>query len=165
MPALRLQFAPPNDDCMPAEEAELDAFLYITFLVSLYFLLPVFCIALGQYKISAVFVAVPEAAVYKDDGPVLAQDNVGGAGEPAHVDPVAIATRVQVTAHEHFGLGVFALDACHTSVSLLFCHPVCHDTKILFFLDFMLRFCWKNLLGLNVWIYRVFIIFLVHLIE
>jgi len=44
-------------------------------------------------------------------GPVLAQDNVGGAGEPAHVDPVAVATRVQVTAHEYLGLGVFALDA------------------------------------------------------
>ena len=108
---------------------------------------------------------MPEAAVYKDDGPVLAQDNVGGAGEPAHVDPVAVATRVQVTAHEHFGPGVFALDACHTSVSLLFGHPVCHSAKILFFLDFMLGFCCKNLLGLNVWIYRVFIIFLVHLIE
>ena len=44
-------------------------------------------------------------------GPVFAQDNVGGAGEPAHVDPVAVATRVQVTAHEHLRLGVFALYA------------------------------------------------------
>ena len=96
---------------MPTEEAELDAFLYITFLVSLYLLLPVLGIALGQYKISAVFVAVPETAVYKDDGSVFAQDNVGGAGEPAHVDPVAVATRVQVTAHEHLGLGVLALYA------------------------------------------------------
>ena len=55
--------------------------------------------------------AVPEAAVDKDDGPVLAQDDVGGAGEPAHVDPVAVATRVQVTAHEHLWLGVLALYA------------------------------------------------------
>ena len=155
----------PDYYSVPAEKAELDAFFHVALYVAFYLLLPVLGIALGQYKISAVFVAVPEAAVYKDDGPVLAQDNVGGAGEPAHVDPVAVATRVQVTAHEHFGLGVFALDACHTSVSLLFGHPVCHSAKILFFLDFMLGFCWKNLLGLNVWIYRVFIIFLVHLIE
>ena len=91
MAVLRLQFALPNDDCMPAEEAELDAFLYITFLVSLYLLLPVLGIALGQYKISAVFVAVPETAVYKDDGSVFAQDNVGCAGKPAHVYPVAVA--------------------------------------------------------------------------
>lgn len=47
----------------------------------------------------------------QDDGSVFAQDNVWCAGEPAHVDPVAVATRVQVTAHEHLGLGVFALDA------------------------------------------------------
>ena len=90
MAVLGHQFAPPNDDCMPAEEAELDAFLYITFLVSLYLLLPVLGIALGQYKISAVFVAVPETAVYKDDGSVFAQDNVGCAGEPAYVDSVAV---------------------------------------------------------------------------
>lgn len=86
-----LVHTPPNDDCVPAKETELDAFLYITFLVSFYLLLPVLGIALGQYEISAVFVAVPETAVYKDDGPVLAQDDVGGAGEPAHVYPVAVA--------------------------------------------------------------------------
>ena len=84
---------------MPAEEAELDAFLYVALFVAFYLLLPELAIALGQYEVFAAFVAVPEAAVDKDDGPVLAQDNVGGAGEPAHVDPVAVATRVQVTAH------------------------------------------------------------------
>ena len=90
MPVLRLQFAPPNDDCMPAEKAELDAFFHVALYVAFYLLLPVLGIALGQYKISAVFVAVPEAAVYKDDGPVFAQDDVGGTGEPAHVDSVAV---------------------------------------------------------------------------
>lgn len=75
---------------MPAEEAELDAFLYITFLVSLYLLLPVLAIALWRYIVPAAFVAVPETAVYKDDGSVFAQDDVGGAGEPAHVDSVAV---------------------------------------------------------------------------
>lgn len=96
---------------MPAEDAELDTFLYVALFVAFYLLLPELAIALGQYEVFAAFVAVPEAAVDEDDGPVLAQDNVGGAGEPAHVDPVAVATRVQVTAHEHLGLGVLALDA------------------------------------------------------
>ena len=45
------------------------------------------------------------------DGLVFAQDDVGGAWEPAHVDSVAVTVRVQVTAHEHLGLGVPALDA------------------------------------------------------
>ena len=91
MAVLWHQFTLPDDDCVPAEEAELDAFLYVALFVAFYLLLPVLGIALGQYKISAVFVAVPETAVYKDDGSVFAQDNVGCAGEPAHVYPVAVA--------------------------------------------------------------------------
>ena len=107
---LRLQFALTDDDCVPAEHSQLDAFLNITFLVSLYLLLPVLGIALGQYEISAAFVAVPETAVDKYGGLVFAQDDVGGAGELAHVDSVAVTARLQVMAHEHLVLGVFALD-------------------------------------------------------
>ena len=91
MAVIWLQFALPDDDCVPTEEAELDAFLYITFLISLYLLLPVLAIALWRYIVPAAFVAVPETAVYKDDGSVFAQDDVGCAGEPAHVYPVAVA--------------------------------------------------------------------------
>ena len=76
---------------MPAEVAQLDAFFDVALFVAFYFLLPELAIALWHYKIFAAFVAVPEATVYKDDGPVFAQDNVGCAGEPAHVYPVAVA--------------------------------------------------------------------------
>ena len=96
---------------MPAEEAELDAFFYVALFVAFYLLLPELAIALGQYEVFAAFVAVPEAAVDKDDGPVLAQYYVGGAGQALDVYAVAVATRVQVTAHEHLGLGILALDA------------------------------------------------------
>ena len=96
---------------MPAEEAELDAFLYVALFVAFYLLLPELAITLGQYEVFAVFVSVPEAAVYKNYGLILPQDNVGCAWEPAHVNSVAVTARVQVTAHEHLGLGVFALDA------------------------------------------------------
>ena len=100
----------PDNDCVPAEEAELDAFLYVALFVAFYLLLPELTIALWQYEVFAVFVAVPETTVDKYCGLVFAQDNVGCAGEPANVDPVAVTARVQVTAHEHLGLGVFALD-------------------------------------------------------
>ena len=76
---------------MPAEEAELDTFLYVALFVAFYLLLPELAIALWRYIVPAAFVAVPETAVYKDDGSVFAQDDVGGAGEPAHVYPVAVA--------------------------------------------------------------------------
>ena len=110
MAVLGHQFAPPYYYCVPSEHSQLDAFLYVALFVTFYLLLPELAITLWRYVVPAAFVAVPEATVYKDDGLVFAQDNVGGAGELAHVDPVAVATRVLVTAHEHLGLGVFALD-------------------------------------------------------
>lgn len=76
---------------MPAEAAQLDAFFDVALFVAFYFLLPELAIALGHYKVFAVFVAVPETAVYKDDASVFAQDDVGCAGEPAHVYPVSVA--------------------------------------------------------------------------
>ena len=84
------QFALPDNDCMPAEEAELDAFLYVAMFVAFYLLLPELAITLGQYEVFAAFVSVPKTAVDKYCGFVLAQDNVGCAGEPAHVYPVAV---------------------------------------------------------------------------
>ena len=96
---------------MPAEEAELDAFLYVALFVAFYLLLPELAIALWRYVVPAAFVSVPKTAVDKYCGLVFAQDNVGCAGELAHVDSVAVTGRVQVTAHEHLGLGVSALDA------------------------------------------------------
>ena len=60
MAVLGHQFAPPDNDRVPAEEAELDAFFYVALFVAFYLLLPELAIALGQYKISAVFVSVPK---------------------------------------------------------------------------------------------------------
>ena len=96
---------------MPAEEAELDAFFYVALFVAFYLLLPELAIALGQYEVFAAFVSMPKTTVDEDDCLVFAQYYVGGAWEPAHVDSVAVTARVQVTAHEHLGLGVPALDA------------------------------------------------------
>ena len=106
-----LQLTLPDNDRVPAEEAELDAFLYVALFVAFYLLLSVLGIAFGQYEVFAAFVSVPKTTVDKYCGFVLPKDNVGCAGEPAHVYPVAVTARVQVTAHKHFGLGVFALDA------------------------------------------------------
>ena len=55
----------PDNDCVPAEEAELDAFLYVALFVAFYLLLPELAIALGQYEVFAAFVSVPKAAVDK----------------------------------------------------------------------------------------------------
>ena len=119
----------PDDDCVPAEHSQLDAFLYITFLVSLYLLLPVLGIALGQYEISAVLVTVPKASVDKDDCLVFALYNVGGTGQAFDVYAVAVAVGVQIMSHDQLGLCVLALDARHALVPLFFSHPVRHAIK------------------------------------
>ena len=130
----------PDYDCMPAEEAELDAFLYVALFVAFYFLLPELAIALWHYKVFAAFVTVPEAAVDEDDCLVFAQYNVGGTRQAFDVYAVAVAVGVQITAHNHFGLCVLALDARHALVPLFYGHSVCHSAKILFSQDIVLLF-------------------------
>ena len=101
----------PNDDCVPPHATQLDAFLNIALFVAFYFLFPEWGVALGHYKVTAAFVPVPEAAVDEDDGAVFAQHYVGGAGQAPDIHTVAVVTGVQVTAYDHLGLGVLALDA------------------------------------------------------
>ena len=117
---------------MPAETAQLDAFFDIALFVAFYFLLPELAIALGQHEVLTAFVPVPEASVNEDDGAVLAQHYVGGAGQALDIYAVAVAVGMQVAAHNQLGLGVLALDARHAPVPLLCGHSVCHATKILF---------------------------------
>ena len=117
----------PNDDCVPAEVAQLNTFFNVALFVALYLLFPELGVAFGRDKVAATFVSVPEAAVDEDDGAVFAQDNVGGAWQALDVYAVAVAMGVQVTAHNHLGLGVLALDACHAPMPLFLSHSVCHD--------------------------------------
>ena len=84
---------------MPAEVAQLDAFFDVALFVAFYFLLPELVIALWHYKVFAAFVTVPEASVDEDDGAVLAQHYVGGAGQAFDIYAVTVAVGVQVTAH------------------------------------------------------------------
>ena len=55
----------PDDNCVPAEEAELDAFLYVALFVAFYLLLPELAIALWRYVVPAAFVSVPKTTVDK----------------------------------------------------------------------------------------------------
>ena len=99
MAVLGHQFAPPDNDCVPTEAAQLDAFLDIALFVAFYFLFPKCGVALGHYKVFAALVAVPKAAVDEDDCLVLAQYYVGGAGQAFDIYPVAVAMGMEVTVH------------------------------------------------------------------
>ena len=116
----------------------MDEFLDVALFVAFYFLFPEWGVALGHYKVFAAFVTVPETAVDEDDCLVLAQHYVGGAGQAFDIYAVAVAMGMEVTAHNQFWFCILALDARHALVPLLCGHSVCHATKILFFLDFIL---------------------------
>lgn len=119
----------PDDNCVPAEAAQLDAFFDVALFVAFYFLFPEWDVALGCYKVLAALVAVPEASVDKDDCLVFAQYYVGGTWQAFDIYAVAVAVGMEVTAHNQLWFGVLALDARHTLVPLLFAHSVCHDTN------------------------------------
>ena len=89
----------PDDDCVPTEAAQLDAFFDVALFVAFYFLFPEWGVALGHYKVFATLVAVPEAAVDEDDCPVLAQYYVGGTRQAFDIYAVAVAVGMKITAH------------------------------------------------------------------
>ena len=83
--------------------------------------------------------AVPEAAVDEDDGAVLGQDEVGGAGETLVIEPVPVALVPQCVPDSPLRTGVLGVDLRHYLVSLLWGHSVRHVTMAL--MAFLVRCC------------------------
>lgn len=121
-----LQLALPQDDGVPAEEAELDALLHVALAVALNLGSPEGGVCLGEDEVRAIFVAVPEASVDEDDCPVFSQYDVGRAGQMLDVHPIAETAGEEVAAHHHLGLRIAATDALHASVALFGCQSVGH---------------------------------------
>ena len=64
--------------------------------------------------------AVPEASVYEDDGPVLAEDEVGMPGQTRMIEPVAKTTAEQELPDQQLWFGVLAPYCRHATVPLFF---------------------------------------------
>lgn len=64
--------------------------------------------------------AVPEATVYEDDGPVLAEDEVGMTGQTWMIESVAKATAEQELPDQQLWFGVLALYRRHAAMPLFF---------------------------------------------
>lgn len=88
--------------------------------VALYFCLPEVHVAFGEDVISATFMTVPEATVYEDDGPVLAEDEVGMTGQTRMIEPVAKAMAEQELPDHQLRFGVLAPYRRHATVPLFF---------------------------------------------
>mgnify|MGYP005844136287 CR=1 FL=1 len=72
-------------------------------------------------------VAVPEAAVYQDQGAVLREGNVRLPGKFVVVDSEPEALSMKGGTNQHFGFGVFALDAAHHSGTGRLVNYIGHD--------------------------------------
>lgn len=121
-----LELALPHLDDVPTHAAQLEAFGKVALAVALNLGLPEVGAGLGKDGVAAAFMTMPEAAVHEDDGAVLAEHDVGRAGQAADVDAEAEPPGKQVLAHQDLGLGVTAADAGHALVPLFGCQLVCH---------------------------------------
>ena len=113
-----LEAALPDDYGVPAEAGEGLVVTAVALAVALYLRAPEVYVGLGEAEVAAAFVAVPEAAVDEDTGAVLAQDDVGVAGQARVIEPVAEAAGVQPAADGHLGLGVSRTDGRHVLKSI-----------------------------------------------
>ena len=109
----------PDDYGVPAETGKGLVVAVVALAVALYLRAPEVHVGLGEAEVAAAFVAVPEAAVDEDACAVLAQDDVGMAGQTTVVEPVAETAGVQPAAYGHLGLGVCRTDGRHVLMPLL----------------------------------------------
>ena len=130
------EFAFPDGDDGPGEGVEALGVEFVAGDVAGDFLTPELFVGLGNGVLGATSVAVPEAAVDEDDGAVLGQDEVGGAGETFVIEPVPVALAPQCIPDGPLRGRVFGVDLRHYLVSLFRGHSVRHVTMALMaFLD------------------------------
>ena len=133
------EFAFPDGDDGPGEGVEALGVEFVAGDVAGYLFFPESGVRLGFDVLGATTVAVPEAAVDEDDGAVLGQHEVGGAGEAAVIEPVAVAPSPQFAPDGPLRGRVFGVDLRHNLVSLLWGHSVRHVTMAL--MAFLVRCC------------------------
>lgn len=112
---------------MPAHVAQAYALLQVACAVAFNLCRPELHIRFGQHKIAAALVSVPEAAVYENHRAVFLQHNVGCAGQPLHVHPVAESAGKKVFSHNQLGASVSAANMRHALVALFGCEYIGHD--------------------------------------
>lgn len=84
----------------------------------------------GHNEVSAAFMPMPEAAVNEDDSFVFGKNNIGLSWKCFIVQLVTETFGVQEPSHEHFGLGILALDAAHVVAAGLRIVHIGHALKL-----------------------------------
>ena len=114
-----LHLALPEDDDMPSRRRQRGVLLLVPRYVPLELCLPELHVRLWRRRRLASFVAMPEAAVHKDDRVPLWKHDIGMSRQFGGMKTVTEAQRVQMTMHKHLRLRVLRLDMAHL-LALLF---------------------------------------------
>ncbi len=116
----RFQLAFPNYDDIPPHCYQPLFHFGVAHAVAFYLLLPKVGMALWHGVEMAVFVSVPETAVYEYDRVAAADHDVGRAGQPLYVHPESVALTEQELSHHQLRLGVCAANPRHYKAALFF---------------------------------------------
>jgi hypothetical protein len=95
----RLDFAFPNHQSLPPEDFECALVRAITPLVPVEFWSPVVLSRFRYVREFTAVVAMPEAAVHKDNFAALPEDQVGPSRKLMIVEPVSVAESVHKSSH------------------------------------------------------------------
>ena len=98
-----LQLALPNDDDTPSFRLQFTPYFLIPLLVSGNLCRPELGVGFGNRIIFTVFVAMPEATVYKDNRPMLLEHNIRFPGKGLFVYSIAKTVMPKSETNDQFG--------------------------------------------------------------
>jgi hypothetical protein len=108
-----VDLALPDDHDVPTLPDKLSSILFVSFSVSFKFRNPEICAGFWKSRKSAVFVTVPETAVYKDDFAFLPEDNVRLAWQLFRVQSITISEPENEATDEKLWTRVSGMDPGH----------------------------------------------------
>ena len=113
IPFIFLQVTFPHGNDSPAVSFQLSTAFSVLGLVAVDLVQPPLGAGLGNNKVSAPLMAMPEATVNEDHRVVLFQDDVRLSRQVLIMQPVTETVGVKKPAHEHFRFRVLAPDPAH----------------------------------------------------
>lgn len=116
--------------------------LYISLDVVVKFSIPEFYIRFGGISKPATGMAVPVAAIYKDNKFTPGHDDIGLTGQIMPMKPVAESLTEQVLSYLNFWLRILVSDRSHVSTALLRSQAICHRSGSEFWLPRSLSTKW-----------------------
>jgi hypothetical protein len=123
-----LCFALPDHEIPPSKLFQLGLLSYVAALVADEFRHPIARTCFGDSSVNTI-VLVPEAAMYKYYLASPGKYEIGASWQMIDMKPVPVAHIVRSSAHNHFGLHVFAANAAHVFAAPPFGNGVSHPSR------------------------------------